>query len=115
MTKDDVLKSVGRSGWRITGERDELQDAVDEKNQPIGKKPTGNKIWTIASADGGQTDVITVKPAPYTGEFETAPNGDRVRATEYTVLQGPSHEVPASSTSSATQQNESALNDERSW
>lgn len=124
-----LLAQVGRPGWIVTGSKDETKrvSARDENNQVVTTdQPTGNKILTIVSPDGRTPDTIIVTPpaqsAPVGSStaWPTDPNGNPTlppgTSASYTVIQGPTKNLPAGSTGSTTspsEQNEAALNVER--
>lgn len=125
-TDQEVLASVKRPGWAVTARRPEMKPVhrVDPTGAPITEQvETGNEIWFISSPDGGQVDRIIVQPPPARVGAGTTDEDAAYAASHgagYTVLEGPTKEVPVSAAaankpSTANEQNEAALNDERSW
>lgn len=102
-TQQQVLQSVGRDGWRVTGTRPETTRVAgrDAYNNPVTTdQPTGNQVWSIASSDGRQVDTIIVKPPTTPNVAYENPDdpGASIPSDGYTVVQGPTHEVPAAPT-----------------
>ena len=116
MNEQQVLASIRRNGWVVTARRPDTRTVpeVDNKGQSTGRQieqPTGSDIWDIASPDGGQVDSITVK-----GRRD---HPDDPLPSDWTVVKGPTKEVPATSTTrttpTASESNEAELNNERSY
>jgi hypothetical protein len=84
----EVLASVERSGWRVTGKRRQTRNV--QKADPTGavitvQEDTGNEIWTILDP---------TRPDVPPDELVVAPPLGRGRSVEFTVVGGPSKAVP---------------------
>jgi hypothetical protein len=128
--QDQVLGSLGRAGWTVISvgrppaETVESYDEDAKKTVRVPKYPPDAELWTISDGQN-HTQTTIVQPPPAVGASvawptdadgnPTVPSDSRSRG-QFTVLEPPK-DLPASTTSSKgptpTEQNEAALNNER--
>lgn len=93
MNPQQVLESIGRKGWRITGRTDETKTAkvTDASGNTVDQEQrTGNQVWTIAGPNG-QTDQIVVGTV-------LDPTSDMKGGVGYQVVKPPTRELTAGGT-----------------